>query len=141
MSIDQSFTAAERFMRYVQIDTQSDPQSITHPSTAKQQTLSQLLAKELTGMGIADAHADEYGYVYATIPSNTSKQVPVICFCSHVDTAPDCSGTDVRPIRHNNYQGNDIVLPDDPSQVISPDDHPYLKAHIGHDIITASGKT
>ncbi len=135
-----SSTVAERFMRYVKIDTQSDPLSNTHPSTEKQKQLSQLLAKELLEMGIADAHTDEYGYVYATIPANTSKQVPVICFCSHVDTAPDCSGTDVRPIRHQ-YDGQDIILPDDVSQVISVNEYPYLKEHIGHDIITASGLT
>lgn len=136
-----AYTASERFMRYVQIDTQSDPQSEKHPSTEKQKQLSQLLAHELKAMGITDAHADEYGYVYATIPSNTNKQVPVICFCSHVDTAPDCSGTNVKPILHKNYDGKDIVLPDDGEQVISLNDYPYLKEHIGKDIITASGLT
>ncbi len=136
-----SYTASERFIRYVQIDTQSDPQSETHPSTEKQKQLSQLLANELQTMGIKDAHTDEYGYVYATIPSNTNKQVPVICFCSHVDTAPDCSGTNVKPILHKNYDGKDIVLPDDREQVISIHDYAYLKEHIGNDIITASGLT
>jgi tripeptide aminopeptidase len=131
----------ERFMRYVQIDTQSDPQSGTHPSTEKQKQLSQLLAAELLAMGIADAHADEYGYVYATIASSTAKNVPVICFCSHVDTAPDCSGTNVKPILHTNYNGNDIVLPDDTSQVISVSEYPYLKEHVGNSIVTASGLT
>lgn len=134
-------TVVERFMRYVQIDTQSDPQSDTHPSTAKQVQLSRLLAEELREMGIEDAHADKFGYVYATIPSNTNKQVPVICFCSHVDTAPDCSGTNVRPILHMNYDGADITLPDDPSQVISVKEYPYLREHIGNSIITASGLT
>lgn len=132
---------ASRFMRYVQIDTQSDPESDTFPSTAKQKDLSAILAKELVEMGIADAHMDEWGYVYATIPSNTSKKVPVICFCAHVDTAPDCSGTNVKPLLHKNYQGQDIVLPDDPSQVISPRNHPYLLKRLGDDIITASGLT
>ena len=84
-----AYTVVERFTRYVQLDTQSDPRSETHPSSEKQKVLSQMLAEELRVMGIADAHADDYGYVYATIPSNTSKKVPVICFCSHVDTAPD----------------------------------------------------
>ncbi|HAK12740.1 MAG TPA: peptidase T, partial [Chitinophagaceae bacterium] len=112
------YTVTDRLMRYVQIDTQSDPQSTAFPSTAKQTVLSQLLANELLAMGIADAHADAYGYVYATIPANIDKQVPVICFCSHIDTAPDCSGTGVKPILHENYQGQDIVLPDDPSQVL-----------------------
>jgi tripeptide aminopeptidase len=137
-----SYTVVERFMRYVQIDTQSDPQSDAHPTTEKQKQLSQLLAKELLAMGIADAHTDEYGYVYATIPATTThKKVPVICFCSHVDTAPDCSGTNVKPILHTNYDGNDIVLPDDASQVISIEEYPYLKEHIGNSIITASGLT
>jgi tripeptide aminopeptidase len=94
---DYTFTVSERFMRYVQIDTQSDPQSETHPTTEKQKDLSRLLVEELKHIGINDAHMDEWGYVYATIPSNTNKQVPVICFCAHVDTAPDASGTDVKP--------------------------------------------
>ncbi len=136
-----SYTVVERFMNYVQIDTQSDPQSETHPSSEKQKTLSHLLAIELLAMGIADAHADGFGYVYATIPSNTDKKVPVICFCSHVDTAPDCSGTKVRPILHKNYNGADIILPDDTKQVIKATDYPYLKEHIGNNIITASGLT
>jgi len=136
-----SFTVAERFIRYVQIDTQSDPQSTTIPSTSKQKDLSNILVKELLQIGISDAHLDEWGYVYATIPSNTDKKVPVICFCSHVDTAPDCSGTGVKPIVHKNYNGKDIILPDDRSQVITTKEHPYLSEKIGEDIITASGKT
>lgn len=135
------FTAAERFLRYVQIDTQSDPQSKSSPSTDKQKDLSKLLTEELKQIGLHDAHIDEWGYVYATIPSNTEKQVPVICFCAHVDTAPDCSGTDVKPIVHKNYQGHDIVLPDDTTQVLKASDYPYLQTQIGNDIITASGKT
>ena len=135
------FTAAERFLRYVQIDTQSDPLSKSNPSTEKQKDLSKILAEELKQLGIADAHMDEWGYVYATIPSNTEKKVPVICFCAHVDTAPDCSGTDVKPIVHSNYQGHDIVLPDDTTQVLKPTDYPYLQTQFGNDIITASGKT
>ena len=132
----------ERFMRYVQIDTQSDPQSNTHPSTEKQKNLSRLLTDELIAIGIKDAEMDEYGYVYATIPSNSEKEnIPVICFCSHVDTAPDCSGTNVKPILHKNYDGEEIILPDDTSQVLSPVTHPYLHNHINEDIITASGKT
>lgn len=136
-----NFTAAERFMQYVQIDTQSDPQSGTHPTTQKQINLSKLLAQQLRQMGIEGAFADEYGYVYATLPANSARKVPVICFCSHVDTAPDCSGTNVEPILHSNYNGHDIVLPDDPSQVLRLSNYPYLKKHIGHDIITASGNT
>lgn len=135
------FTVQENFVRYVQIDTQSDPQSTTFPSTEKQKTLGRLLVQDLQQMGITDAHLDEFGYVYATIPANTEKQVPVICFCAHMDTAPDCTGTGVKPIVHQNYDGGDIVLPDDPTQVISPADHPYLRKKIGEDIITASGTT
>ena len=133
---------AERLMRYVQVDTQSDPASDTHPTTEKQKDLSKLLLKELWGMGITEADTDKYGYVYATIPSNSvKKNIPVICFCSHVDTAPDCSGTDVKPIHHRYYDGKDIMLPDDATQVLSMRDSPYLKEHINHGIITASGLT
>lgn len=141
MFTDYSFTAAERFMRYVQIDTQSDPNSNTFPTTEKQKKLSRMLVEELGAMGLSDAHTDEYGYVYATLPSNTIKQVPAICFCSHVDTAPDCSGTNVKPLLHKAYNGKDITLPDDTTQVISIEQYPYLKEHIGSDIITASGLT
>ncbi|MCU7550582.1 peptidase T [Chitinophagaceae bacterium LB-8] len=136
-----SFKTAERFMRYVQVDTQSDPQSQSIPSTEKQKDLSRILAEELQQMGIKDAHVDEFGYVYATIPANTNKNVPVICFCSHVDTAPDASGTGVKPILHQQYQGQDIVLPDDKSIVLRSTELPYLKKLVGHDIITASGTT
>ena len=136
-----TFTAAERFLRYVQIDTQSDPQSSAHPSTEKQKDLGRILAEELKQIGLADAHMDEWGYVYATIPSTTDKKVPVICFCAHIDTAPDCSGTKVKPLVHKNYQGQDIVLPDDKSQVVRLSEYPYLKTQIGNDIITASGTT
>jgi tripeptide aminopeptidase len=136
-----SFTAAERFMRYVQVDTQSDPLSNSHPTSEKQKDLSRILVEELKAMGITDAHMDEYGYVYATVPANTNKKVPVLCFCSHVDTAPDASGTGVKPILHKNYQGQDIVLPDDNTQVLRKTDFPYLEKLMGHDIITASGKT
>lgn len=134
-------TVLDRFLRYVKIDTQSDPFSPTCPSTDKQKDLSNILVRELQEMGITDAHLDEHGYVYATLESNTDKQVPVICFCSHVDTAPDCSGKDVKPIVHKNYQGGDIVLPDDPTQVLNPSIHPQLAFKTGHDIITASGTT
>ncbi len=136
-----TFTAAERFLRYVQIDTQSDPLSSSHPTTGKQKDLSRLLAEELQQIGLADAHMDEWGYVYASIPPNTEKKVPVICFCAHVDTAPDCSGTHVKPIVHKNYQGADILLPDDTTQVLRMTEYPYLQKLTGHDIITASGTT
>lgn len=133
---------ADRFMRYVRIDTQSDPTSTAHPTTEKQKDLGKLLHRELLGMGITDATTDEYGYVYATIPSNSDKKnIPAICFCAHVDTAPDCSGTNVKPILHRYYDGADIVLPDDTTQVLRVSDSPYLKNHINHGIITASGAT
>jgi tripeptide aminopeptidase len=144
MKINQllNFTVTERFMRYVCIDTQSDPTSNSIPSTEKQKNLGRLLVDELTHIGVIDAHIDAYGYVYATIPANTDKQnVPVICFCSHMDTAPDCSGTNVRPLIHKNYTGADIVLPDDPSQIIRIADHDDLKNQTGNDLITASGTT
>ena len=135
------YTTVERFMRYVQVDTQSDPQSNSHPTTEKQKDLSKILVEELLAMGVGDVHMDEYGYVYAKLHSNTSKPVPVVCFCSHVDTAPDCSGYLVKPLLHKTYDGNDIVLPDDEKQVLSLSEYPYLLKHIGSDIITASGNT
>ena len=141
MAVENKFGTADRLMRYVQVDTQSDPESNTSPTTAKQKDLSKMLVSELLAMGIEDAHMDEFGYVYATIPSTTDKDVPVVCFCSHVDTAPDCSGTNVKPMLHQNYNGEDIVLPDDPTQIISASKYSYLKQHIGKDIITASGNT
>lgn len=141
MLINYKNTSTERFLRYVQIDTQSDAASTSQPSTEKQKDLSRLLVEELQAMGISDAHLDEFGYVYATIPSNTEKTVPVICFCSHVDTSPDCSGAGVKPIIHKNYQGQDIVLPDDHSQIIKLSEHPDLAYQFGNDIITASGTT
>lgn len=135
------FTAVDRFLEYVKIDTESDPHSPTQPSTMKQKDLSRKLVEELLGLGIGDAELDEHGYVYATLPSNTDKDVPTICFCSHVDTSPDCSGKDVKPIIHENYQGQDLVLPDDNSQIIRLADHPKLGNQFGNDIITASGTT
>jgi tripeptide aminopeptidase len=136
------FNVTKRFLSYVIIDTQSDPASETYPSTAKQKNLGIVLVNELLEMGVTDAHLDEYGYVYATIPSNTDKSnVPVICFCSHMDTSPDCSGENVKPIIHKNYQGEDIILPDDTTQILKMTEHPDLKNQIGNDIITASGTT
>lgn len=141
MEKHQLFSASTRFLKYVQIDTQSDPNSRSNPSTEKQKDLSRLLVQELLGLGISDAHLDEWGYVYATIPSNTDKNVPTICFCSHVDTSPDCSGAGVKPIVHFNWDGTDIILPDDSTQIIKVSEHPDLKAQLGNDIITASGTT
>jgi tripeptide aminopeptidase len=138
---DQMPSIAERFMNYVRIDTQSDPHSNTQPSTEKQKDLSRLLVRELLDMGVRDAELDEAGYVYATIPSNVDHPVPVVCFCAHVDTAPDCSGTGVKPILHQAWDGSPIVLPDDPTQVLTTERHPYLLERIGDDIITASGTT
>ena len=136
-----NFTVTERFLRYVQIDTQSDPAATCFPSTAKQLKLAELLVQELQAMGLTDAYTDTNGYTYATIPSTINQEVPVICFCSHIDTAPDCSGTGVKPILHKDYTGAPIILPDDTSQVITLEAYPYLKNHIGKSIITASGKT
>ncbi len=141
MQLNIEHTVLERFLRYVKIDTQSDASSPTCPSTEKQKDLGKILVEELLAMGIGDAEMDENGYIYATIPSNTEKTVPVICFCSHMDTAPDCSGKDVKPIVHNNYQGQDIILPDDKSQVIRVADHHHLKDMIGKDVVTTSGTT
>ena len=134
-------TVEEKFIRYARIDTEADPESNTFPSSMKQKDLGRLLVQELLDMGISDAEMDEWGYVFGTIPSNCNKDVPTICYCAHMDTAPDCSGKDVKPIVHRNYQGQDIVLPDDNTQIIKASDHPYLKEKVGDDIITASGLT
>ncbi|MGE3914483.1 MAG: peptidase T [Hyphomicrobiaceae bacterium] len=134
-------TVLERFLRYAVIDTQSDPASPTCPSTEKQKDLGRLLVRELLEMGIADAHLDEHGYVYATIPATSDKQIPVVCFCSHMDTSPDCTGKDVKPQMVRNYQGGDIVLPGDTPQVIRAGEHPALAAQIGNDIVTTDGTT
>ncbi len=132
----------ERFMRYVQVDTQSDPNGTSFPTTEKQKDLAKILFEELKAMGLQQVALDEYGYVYATVPATSNKKnIPAICYCSHVDTAPDCSGTNVKPILHKNYDGKDIVLPDDNTQVLSASKSKYLNNHIGHDIITASGNT
>ena len=136
-----SVSLTERFVKYVQVDTQSDASSTTTPSTAKQKNLGKILVEELLTLGIVDAHLDEHGYVYATIPANSVKKVPVICFCSHMDTSPDCSGENVKPIIHKNYQGQDLILPDDHAIVLKLAEHRDLKNQIGNDIITASGTT
>jgi tripeptide aminopeptidase len=141
VAIAFTHTVTERLLRYVVIDTQSDPASPTCPSTAKQKHLGTLLAEELRDMGIADAHIDEFGYVYATIPATTDKPVPVICFCSHMDTSPDCTGTDVKPQILKNYRGGDIVLPGDITQIIRAAEHPALADQIGNDIVTSDGTT
>jgi len=134
-------TVTDRFLRYVVVDTQSDPTSTTQPSTEKQKNLGRILVEELLAIGLADAHLDEHGYVYATIPSNVDKPVPVICFCSHMDTAPDFTGTNVKPQILRNYGGGDIRLSGDPQQVIRVDEHPALRDQLGNDIITSDGTT
>lgn len=139
MSYD--YSVLDRFLRYVKIDTQSDPHSATIPSTEKQKNLSLLLVEELHAMGITDAEMDEFGYVYATIPANTDKDVPVICYCSHVDTSPESSGANVNPIIHENYDGGVIHLPNNDEVVIDPAEHPELPSKVGMDIVTADGTT
>jgi len=134
-------TVLDRFLRYVVIDTQSDASSPSQPSTEKQKNLGCLLVEELLAIGLTDAHLDEHGYVYATVPANTEKQVPVICFCSHMDTAPDFTGTNVKPQILRNYAGGDIQLTGDTQQVIRVADHPELKNQIGNDIVTTDGTT
>ncbi|MBB6465865.1 tripeptide aminopeptidase [Aminobacter lissarensis] len=134
-------TVLDRFLRYVVIDTQSDASSPTQPSTEKQKNLGRLLVEELLAIGLSDAHLDEHGYVYATVPANTDKQVPVICFCSHMDTAPDFTGTNVKPQILRSYAGGDIRLTGDPQQVIRVAEHPELKNQIGNDIVTSDGTT
>ena len=134
-------TVADRFLRYVVVDTQSDPTSSTQPSTEKQKNLGRILVEELLAIGLSDAHLDEHGYVYATIPSNVDKPVPVICFCSHMDTAPDFTGTNVKPQILRNYGGGDIRLSGDPQQIIRVDEHPALRDQLGNDIITSDGTT
>lgn len=136
-----AFTSKDRFLDYVQIDTQSDPHSSSSPTTEKQKNLGKVLASELHSLGISNAHLDEFGYVYAHIASNVTHEVPGLCFCAHMDTSPDCSGENVKPIVHHFYHGQDLVLPDDPSVIIRLSDHPDLAEQIGNDIITASGTT
>ena len=135
-------SAAERFLRYVTVDTQSDEQSETYPSTSKQLVLLNQLVAELTAIGVADASIDQYGYVMATIPATAGKeQVPVIGFVAHVDTSPEVSGSNVRPLLHKNYDGRDLLFPDEPGLVLREADNPELAEQRGHDIITASGST
>ena len=141
---DSSLRSAclDRFLHYVTFDTQADENSETYPSTPKQLELLKHLLKELKGIGLKDAAMDEYGYVFATIPATTKKpNVPVIGFIAHVDTSPEMPGAGVKPIVHKNYQGQDLVLPDDPKPVLKFKDNPALAEQIGCDIVTASGAT
>jgi tripeptide aminopeptidase len=136
-------SAMDRFLRYVKIDTQSAEDQTTVPSTRKQLNLANLLAKELTALGAEAVRVSEFGIVYAMIPGNLpdNSKVPVVGFIAHMDTSPEVSGENVNAIIHKNYQGGDIVLPKDPSQVITVAKNPVLKELIGDDIITADGTT
>lgn len=133
----------DRFLRYVKIDTQSQEDQTTVPSTRKQLNLANLLARELTALGAQNVRVSEFGIVYATVPGNLAdnSKVPVVGFIAHMDTSPAVSGENVNAIIHKNYQGGDIVLPKDTSQVISVAKNPVLKELIGDDIITADGTT
>ena len=137
-----TYSALERFLRYVTIDTRADDSSPASPSTPGQLEMMRLLAAELRELGLEDVVLDEYGYVMATVPASSAKAaVPVIGFIAHVDTSPEMSGTGVRPIVHRAYDGRDLILPDDPSLVLKASDSPALAARIGDDIVTASGMT
>ena len=131
----------DRFVRYARIDTQSDEKSATSPSTKKQYDLLNLLVNELKEIGAQDVTLTDYGTVLATVPATAKNGAPTIAFLAHVDTAPQFSGAGVKPIVHRNYEGRDIVLPDDPKRVLSPKALPYLAKKVGDDIITASGTT
>src|SRR4051812_23179914 len=131
--------AVERFLRYVRIDTQSDVDSESYPSTAKQLDLLRLLVGELQELGIADASIDEHGYVTATLPATVDQEIPAIAFFAHVDTARECSGANVEPQRIR-YEGGEIVLGDS-GQVIRPSESPQLQHHVGHDLVTTDGTT
>ncbi|HEY7030479.1 MAG TPA: hypothetical protein VH482_04080, partial [Thermomicrobiales bacterium] len=131
----------ERLVRYARIDTQADASSPTSPSTEKQYDLLRPLADELRTLGAQEVTLTDYGAVLATIPATVTTDVPTIAFLAHVDTAPQFNATGVKPIVHRNYDGSDIVLPDDPNAVISPQEFPYLAKKIGDDIVTASGTT
>jgi tripeptide aminopeptidase len=131
----------DRFLRYVAIDTRADEASTTCPSTPGQLTLLRLLADELRALGLSDVVLDANGYLFATIPATVDGNIPVIGLLAHVDTSPEMSGTNVKPIVHQNWNGQDIVLPDDPAAVLRTSESPELAAQIGHDIVTASGLT
>lgn len=139
--MDQFAALEDRLVRYCRIDTQADENSSTVPSTEKQLDLSRLLVDELNALGAQDVELTDYGVVLATIPATASGEIPTIAFLAHVDTSPAFNATDVKPIVHRNYDGGDIILPDDPSMVISPSQFAYLGAKVGEDIVTASGTT
>src|SRR5258708_11456570 len=131
----------DRFLRYVQIDTQADEASTSCPSTPGQLILLRLLARELEDIGLSDVTLDENGYLMATIPATVPRDAPTIGFSAHVDTSPEMPGEQVKPVVHRAWDGRDIVLPDDPTAVLRAADHPDLAAQVGHDIVTASGTT
>jgi tripeptide aminopeptidase len=131
----------DRFLRYVTIDTRADESSTSCPSTPGQIVLQQVLAGELRAIGLPDVSVDEHGYLFATIPATPGCDAPVIGFIAHVDTSPEMPGADVKPIVHRAWDGQDIVLPDDPTAILRAADYPDLAAQIGHDIVTASGTT
>jgi tripeptide aminopeptidase len=135
-------SSLQRFLRYVTIDTRADESSATSPSTPGQQVLIDLLASELRALGLNDVVVDQHGYLMATVPATSAKpSVPVIGFIAHVDTSPEMSGANVRPLVHREYDGRDIVLPDDPTAVLRVQDDPALAERVGDDIVTASGAT
>lgn len=134
-------TVVERFLKYVTFDTQSSEESDTFPSTEKQKILGNALVEEMKEMGLADVKIDEYGYVTATLDSNSSKSIPTIGLIAHLDTSPDVSGADVKAVIHKNYGGKSITLPGDPGQVLVPAENPALAEQIGNDIITSDGTT
>ena len=131
----------KRFFSYTAVDTQSDENSQTVPSTSKQMNLARQLKAELESMGLEDVFMDDMGYVYATLPANTDKKLPTIGFISHMDTSPSMSGKDVKPRIVENYQGGDIVLNEEQNIVLSPSLFPELDAHKGEDIIVTDGTT
>lgn len=131
----------ERFLRYVKVDTQSDENSASYPSTAKQLDLSRMLADECRSIGLADVNLSEFGVVTATVPGNVDHEAPAIAWIAHVDTSPEFSGTDVKPVLHENYDGTDIILPGDPSRIITVAENPALKSLVGATIVTTDGTT
>jgi tripeptide aminopeptidase len=134
-------TVVERFLRYVKCDTQSAENSETYPSTGKQKEFGRRLVEELKELGLEGASIDEHGYVTATLPANIRRTVPVIGFIAHMDTSPALSGKDVKPVIHDNYAGEDIVLPGDNTQILRRSENPKLSKKIGEGIITGDGTT
>ncbi|HEX5416495.1 MAG TPA: peptidase T [Chloroflexota bacterium] len=143
MTTSRTEALLDRFLRYVRIDTESDPDSSTYPSTAKQFDLLRQLASELRAIGCSDVQLDEHGYLMATVPSTVpaSANVPTIGFLAHVDTSPDITGHGVNPIVWRDYQGGEITLPGDTSQVVGPAETPEINDCLGHDLITSDGTT